>query len=37
MRFGITGFLLIAMVGVVVKMSLRHALQHQVHPRDALD
>ena len=24
-RFGITGFLLIAMVGVVVKMSLRHA------------
>ena len=36
-RFGITGFLLIAMIGVVVKMALRHAFQHQVHPRDSLD
>ena len=25
-RFGITGFLLIAMAGVVIKMALRHAL-----------
>jgi hypothetical protein len=25
-RFGITGFLLIAMVGVFIKMALRHAL-----------